>query len=121
MLSGSHGRVVKATDQKSVGIFPRMFKSCRLDKFEMTQKFLFNVCFLPVVNVINVMDFHCAEHVQNFRIVFELTFVAHHDKMRIVAHHEEDDNFRVGFLHIFSMYNSTFSSLCVYALRGNQL
>ena len=24
------------------------------------------------------MDFHCAEHVQNFRIVFELTFLAHH-------------------------------------------
>ena len=26
----SRGRVVKATDLKSVGIFPRRFKSCRL-------------------------------------------------------------------------------------------
>ena len=32
MIACSRGRVVKATDSKSVGIFPRRFKSCRLRK-----------------------------------------------------------------------------------------
>ena len=77
----SRGRVVKAIDQKSIGLCPRRFESCRLRTILLTHTVLLKIAGQLVISVISLGQKTQRRAFPNLQL--------HRTKLVVVAHKEK--------------------------------